>query len=309
MPALPQTPVSVMIVTHDRPRFLRRCLEELRTQRGVALEVVIVDDASETDLTLVTRDFEGVFPIRFVRLPARSGAAAARNVGFRACTHDVVVQLDDDSRMVEPDAALGTAQYLLEHPDIGALALRIFNPWDGASDGVGEVYPRWNEPHLTEEYSFHGCGVVFRRDAVVRVGGYADEFVYGAPEDFLGLRLMAAGYRIVLHGAYRVVHGDDAMTPLEPSDIPLRDKRIFHIAHLVATSWVLFPFPWNVLSSAGRFLQSAARDVRHAAAAAPRIVHLLRTMPREPMSWSRLARYSRVRRGSVKARRRARAGF
>ncbi len=85
--------VSVVVPTRDRPESLSRCLAALGRQRGVDLEIVVVDDGSRaTDaVARIVADAGAIL----VRLEGR-GPAAARNAGVRRARGRVVCFTDDD---------------------------------------------------------------------------------------------------------------------------------------------------------------------------------------------------------------------
>jgi glycosyltransferase involved in cell wall biosynthesis len=86
---------SVVIPTRDRPAALGRCLAALARQEPGPPDVIVVDDASRdraaVDAVLTASALEPLV----VRTPGR-GPAAARNLGARAATGEVVLFLDDD---------------------------------------------------------------------------------------------------------------------------------------------------------------------------------------------------------------------
>ncbi len=84
---------SVVVPTRDRPAALQRCLAAVREQRGVSLEVVVVDDGSrEREAVAAVAD---AFTARLVRLEG-VGPAAARNAGAVEARAGIVLLLDDD---------------------------------------------------------------------------------------------------------------------------------------------------------------------------------------------------------------------
>jgi glycosyltransferase involved in cell wall biosynthesis len=87
--------VTVVIPTQGRWRLLRRTLAGALCQRGVELEVVIVDDASsdETAERLVDLDDRR---IRSIRHDVRRHVAVARNAGIAAARGEWIAFLDDD---------------------------------------------------------------------------------------------------------------------------------------------------------------------------------------------------------------------
>jgi HAD superfamily hydrolase (TIGR01662 family) len=130
------------------------------------------------------------------------GPAAARNVGWKASRADWVAFLDDDvvptsawlDRIAEDLAAAA--------PDVGGSQGRIRvplpldrRPTDWERNVKGLEAARWATADLA-----------YRRSALARVGGFEERFPRAFREDAdLGLRVTAAGYRIV-PGSRSVVH-------------------------------------------------------------------------------------------------------
>lgn len=94
--------VSVVVPTRDRPEALRPCLGALASQTVDDLELIVVDDAS-IDAAGVAAEVAGTRRARLLRGEGR-GPAAARNLGARAATGQVICFTDDDCRPV-PDWA------------------------------------------------------------------------------------------------------------------------------------------------------------------------------------------------------------
>jgi glycosyltransferase involved in cell wall biosynthesis len=88
--------VTVVIPTRNRWRLLStRALPSALAQEGVALEVVVVDDASSDETAFGLERLEDE-RVRTVRHSERGGLAEARNTGIAAARSDWVAFLDDD---------------------------------------------------------------------------------------------------------------------------------------------------------------------------------------------------------------------
>jgi glycosyltransferase involved in cell wall biosynthesis len=87
--------VSVVIPTRNRESTLPRAVATALGQVGVALEVIVVDDASATpaEVTLAGVSDER---LRVVRRNQRGGLAGARNTGIADARGTLVAFLDDD---------------------------------------------------------------------------------------------------------------------------------------------------------------------------------------------------------------------
>jgi glycosyltransferase involved in cell wall biosynthesis len=91
----PMPDVSVVIPTRNRPHLLRVALFSAVRQRGVEVEVIIVDDASTDDRATEIADLaQGV--VRVLRQPTATGVSAARNRGIDEARGGWIAFLDDD---------------------------------------------------------------------------------------------------------------------------------------------------------------------------------------------------------------------
>lgn len=190
-------PLTVVVATRNRPTQLTRCLTALQSALGAQDEIVVVDSAS-TDTA--TADVATAAGARLLRAQ-RPGTSLARNIGWRAATHDLVAFTDDD---VEVD---------MTWPD--AMAASLTQParsWVTGWIGVHEVMAGAEEfnPLMlrTEPALLDGsyCGPMgasanfgARRQALADVGGYDERFGPGtwtaAAEDAeLFDRLITAGH-------------------------------------------------------------------------------------------------------------------
>lgn len=87
--------VSVIIPTRNRSRLLKRTVSSVRSQYGVALEVIVVDDGSSDNTVEMIRGMNDA-RITIVGEPISRGVSAARNRGVRLATGEWIAFLDDD---------------------------------------------------------------------------------------------------------------------------------------------------------------------------------------------------------------------
>ena len=87
--------VCVVVPTRNRVELLRRTLTSVLDQRGVSLEVVVVDEAS-SDGTAQFLQLLDECRVTVVRHETPLGVAAARNAGMRNATAPWVAFVDDD---------------------------------------------------------------------------------------------------------------------------------------------------------------------------------------------------------------------
>jgi len=165
----------VVVATHDRAKLLPRFVDAMAEQIEQRFELVIVDDGSTDDTAIVLKTLaaEATFPVVPIVLPENRGPAKARNDGWRAAQAPLVAFTDDDC-VPEPGwlAALGRG---LERADI-VQGRTIPNPAQLATAGPFSRIVAVDEPN----WRFETCNVAYRRDVLVKVGGFDESFAYAS---------------------------------------------------------------------------------------------------------------------------------
>lgn len=188
--------VSVVIPCYNAAATLPRALASVAAQGVDGLELVLVDDNSQdgTPGILAAAAAAGA---KVVRLPGRSGAAAARNAGVAAAQGTYVAFLDADDEWLPGKLAAQLA--LLESSPAMTFAscgCRFRGP---AGEDWGMLYEGYAPASGREAwrtllaYNFVATpSVVARRAALLAVGGFDRTLPIGEDQD-LWLRLALAG--------------------------------------------------------------------------------------------------------------------
>ncbi|MDQ5858037.1 MAG: glycosyltransferase family 2 protein [Acidobacteriota bacterium] len=114
--------VSIIVVSRDSAADLPLSLASAAAQRGVAVEIVVVDNASSDASREVARGFAPA--ARLVSMPENAGFAAAMNAGIAQTSGRYVLALNPDCRLA-PDFAATLARRLDARPDVGSASGRI----------------------------------------------------------------------------------------------------------------------------------------------------------------------------------------
>src|SRR4051812_1633371 len=87
--------ITAIVPTHNRSNLLEQTLRSVLSQRGVDLEVVVVDDGSTDDVAAVVGALDDQ-RIRLIRHDHPMGVSTARNHGAKVATGDWLAFCDDD---------------------------------------------------------------------------------------------------------------------------------------------------------------------------------------------------------------------
>jgi glycosyltransferase involved in cell wall biosynthesis len=193
----PPSAITVVVPTRDRPGQLASCLASIRASLRETDEIVVVDSASvgAAEVAATAREY-GATVVR-CDLP---GVGRARNAGWRAAGHDVVLFADDDV-VVAPLWRDALSAAVTAHPEAGFVTGRVLpSPGQVPSRDVAikreeatEVYDRSSIGNLG-----HSANLGMRRKVLERIGGFDDALGIGgrfksAPDTDLFDRCFAAG--------------------------------------------------------------------------------------------------------------------
>ena len=208
--------VSVIIGTYNRNVLLPRAIKSVLSQTHKNLEVIVVDDASTSDIQEV-RDIFNDSRLHFYKLENNRGIAFVSNFGFSKSTGRFIALLGDDDEWIYPQKIEQQLRIIQQNEAIG-----IVGTWweDFADDKVTSVHKPTIDGDLTVRL-LKGGGVIcgstplIRRDAWQRIHGFDENLAKGTDSD-LFRRIWLDGYR---YGMYEEVttrvhthHGYQRMT-------------------------------------------------------------------------------------------------
>lgn len=116
----PAPDVSIVVVSYDDAADLPVSVGSALAQRGVSVEVLVVDNASRDG----SREVATRSGARVLALPSNLGFAAAMNAGIDATSGRYVLALNPDCRL-EPDFAATLVSRLDARPDAGSASGRL----------------------------------------------------------------------------------------------------------------------------------------------------------------------------------------
>jgi len=197
---------SVVIPVYNGRDTLEVCLKSLFEQDAEPPhECIVVDDGSTDGCGELARQFGCLV----IRQECRKGPAAARNLGARAASGDILVFLDADVR-VHSDTVRKIRAAFLADPQLDAL----IGSYDDDPSQTGFLSQYRNLMHYyvhqtsrREACTFwSGCGALWR-DVFLDHGGYDQTFERPSIEDIeLGYRLKMSGLNFHLERDIQVQH-------------------------------------------------------------------------------------------------------
>lgn len=113
--------LSIVIVNYNGLRFLDECIASIAAHVHCSHEVIIVDNASADDsVAYIARNFPQV---RLIPSAVNTGFTGGNNIGVRAAKGELVLLLNNDTKLLTPiDAAVAA----FKDASLGALGVHLF---------------------------------------------------------------------------------------------------------------------------------------------------------------------------------------
>jgi GT2 family glycosyltransferase len=200
--------VTVVIVNWNGERFLERCLSALLAQTVAPHEIILVDNASsDASLDIVQR-----FPsVRLLAQNENLGFARGNNLAIEAASAESewIALLNPDA-FADPRWLESLLTAVHDCPDFDIFGSKLVNAADPAVlDGAGDAYHLsglvWRLGHgapnpssselVCEVFSPCAAAALYRRSALLKVGGFDEDYFCYVEDVDLGFRLRLAGYR------------------------------------------------------------------------------------------------------------------
>ncbi len=173
-------PVKVsLIIPHfseTRSENLNKLIDEIKAQSFQGIEIIIV---------------RGVSP-----------QGKAINEGVSRSQGEILMVMDDDSRMGNSSVIENLVRVIRENPSVGMAGASILTPPEANPFQKRAVkqFPRFNMPIVDEitdsDFPCHGCAA-FPRGVFFSIGKEREDILRGLDPD-LRVRIRNAGYRVVL---------------------------------------------------------------------------------------------------------------
>lgn len=208
-----QSTVSVVILSYNRPHFLRRSLDSIFAQTYRPLEILVVDNRSPNS-EAIARIVEEYPQARLLANPHNTGFTGGMNQGIRAATGKYIYLTEDDVT-TEPDSVRNFVAYAEMHPAPALLTGILFADLSGTISCAGADYDltrpngylrlhaesqpdtgQFQTPFLT--HCLIGAMVFGRTDYLQKLGGFREEFFMYMEDVELSERVRRSGGQVIV---------------------------------------------------------------------------------------------------------------
>ena len=196
--------VTVYIPAYNAAEYLPRCLDGLINQTQPADEILVIDDGSRDAPAGIVAKYPSA---TLIRHETNKGLAAARNTAVRTARNELVASLDADC-VPAPDWLAQLAGHF-QDPSLVGIGGKL-------TEGIQEsVADRWRAVHMPQHWGeaeirnprfLFGCNNLFRKSAILEIGGYDESMRTNGEDVDLCRRLREKGWEFLYVPSARATH-------------------------------------------------------------------------------------------------------
>lgn len=189
--------ITVIISTKNRWDDLNKALQSLRSQT-LPHQVIVMDDHSE-DGTF--ENTQRLYPeVKAFRFPESKGYIVRRNEAVQLAITPYVLSIDDDCILESPDILSQIAGFC-QQTKCAAVAWPFVDV--NTNKNVQSIAP---DGGLWQACTFKGCAFVVHRETFLQLGGFRSVLVHQGEEEDFCIRLLDAGYPVLLGNGTAISH-------------------------------------------------------------------------------------------------------
>jgi O-antigen biosynthesis protein len=223
--AVPETLITIVILTKDKASYLRRCVDslfELTAYRH--FELVIIDNGSrEPAAQSYLEQLRGCPQVRVIENSGPFNFNAFNNQGASHARGEVLLFLNNDIEAIEPGWLEEMLRWALR-PEVGVVGAKLLYPdcsiqhagvimgmeghashvFYGMAEGAGT--PFGSDFWYRNLSAVTGACLMVRREHFEKLGGFDEEYLLVFSDIEFCLRSLRAGCRVVFTPYARLIH-------------------------------------------------------------------------------------------------------
>ncbi|MBU3957131.1 glycosyltransferase family 2 protein [Patescibacteria group bacterium] len=229
--------ISIIILSWNTKKLLRQCLKSVVSDQWLVTrkkkpttnhqlpttEIIVVDNAS-TDGSPEMVEEMVTSTLHLIKNKKNLGYGAGNNQGMRKAKGDYFLLLNSDT-LVKNKAPVKMAQFLGQHPEVGAIGCKLLNQ-DGsdqpsfglfpnllvtlvmlfAEHWLGESFVRRSGDKVKETDWVMGAALMVKREAAEKAGPMDEGIFMYMDEVEWCRRIKKSGYRVMFYPGAEITH-------------------------------------------------------------------------------------------------------
>ncbi len=215
--------VSVILLTYNCEKYLKRCLESLSRQKYPNYELIIVDNGSRDKSLEIIYSFvkkRRLKNVRVITLKRNFGYCEGNNIGARYSTGEFLVFLNCDV-YTDDKLLFELVRTAMDNEKAGIVACKILYP-NGRINSLGLIFDIYGATKLlgwlsknnkymekgreVKIFSHHGACFLIKRKTFEEIGGFDSKLFLYYDEFDLAWRARLLGYDVILAPNARCIH-------------------------------------------------------------------------------------------------------
>lgn len=256
--------VSVIVLNHNGATVISRCIDCLLTQSYTNFEIIVVDNNSTDSSLSILQNYLKAGRIILVRSDRNEGVPGGRNLGLSHARGQIVAFIDNDG-YARGNWLTEGLRTLLSDPQLGAVAPLVFFAENtlilNGAGGTLNLQGYGGDICFNTPFEFAtipgevlypmGCGMIFRRAVLDRIGPF-DSSLFNYYDDVdVGIRTWKAGYKIVVAKDSEVDHGFSYTERILKNKVLLCERNrlriiLKHFGAAYILSWLTREVPYSM---------------------------------------------------------------
>ncbi|MBX7257309.1 MAG: glycosyltransferase [Candidatus Hydrogenedentes bacterium] len=188
--------VSFYVPVYNVERYIRQAIEGLISQNYPLAEIIVVDDGTPDRSIEIAMEY----PVRIVRHEQNRGLAAARNTALKHASGSYVGSVDSDAVPDVNYTKYAMMEYENPCPELAGVGGRLIEAF---TDTPADL---WRKEWLSQDPGpvrkcpplfLYGSNTVLRRESILGVGGYGEQFRTNNEDVQLCNRLRSHGFSLI----------------------------------------------------------------------------------------------------------------
>jgi glycosyltransferase involved in cell wall biosynthesis len=188
--------VCFYVPAYNVEKYIRGAIEGILTQNYPLSEALVIDDGSPD----ASSEIASEYPVRIIRHPKNMGLAAARNTAFQSSSAEYVGAFDSDAAPEPSYLKYAMMEFENALPKLAGVGGRLRERY---TDTPADL---WRSVHLGQDPGvfrvhqprfLYGSNAIFRRSAVLSVGGFQTRHRANYEDVRLSFDLVEHGYELV----------------------------------------------------------------------------------------------------------------
>ncbi len=228
--------ISVVIITYNRSKELKLCLDSIFKQTHKPFEIIIINNyLNDKSINKVKIENPEII---IHNSEYNWGVIKGRNYGYQIAKGDICVTIDDDAYLKNKDSLEKIEKYFAEIESLACVSFAVENA--NTAKIEKKFIPRRDRRVIDkDEYgaSFVGTGHAIRKDVFINLGCFWEKLgMYFGEEPDLSYRILESGYKILHSSSVVVSH-------FESKKSRPKGRRIYYGTR--NTPWIaLKSLPW-----------------------------------------------------------------